>query len=172
MGSVSVGETKGTRCISAHVKSSESAAAFQTDAVCWCNSYLSVSGYALPVQPGQRPWQHLPGAHRLQRSLSRHFHPYWVLTSTGPATASIQTGRPDPFICLLSFLPWLAMVRNGTCSSLNLILPLFIMSRCWLSISGTSLSVVSGSPTLSHPSQRSRPQLFPRLSRDWVLLQT
>lgn len=40
---------------------------------------------------------------------------YWVLTST----VSIQTGRPDPLVRFLSFLPWLAMVRNGTCNTGN-----------------------------------------------------
>lgn len=102
--SVSVGEVekKGTRSLSAHVKPSGSAAAFQTDQSADA-SPTYFSGYALPVQPGESTWQHLPGAQGLRRSLSGHFHPYRVLTSIGPTTASIQTGRPDSFICLLSF---------------------------------------------------------------------
>lgn len=108
-GSTSVGEVqgKGTRCISAHVKPSGSAAAFQTDVVCWCSSYLvflaTHSQFSLDREPDST-------CHCLDTS---------SLTSTGPASASIQTGRPDPSVCFLSLLPSLAMVRKGTCNSGN-----------------------------------------------------
>lgn len=103
------------------------------DSVCCCMSCL-MSGCAAPGQPGH------------SRALCGHSHPSWALTSTGPATASIWTGRADPFLGLLPFLPWLSVVQKGTCttgtssnssSSLDLILPLFTLTWCWLSTSGT-----------------------------------
>lgn len=48
-------EGKGTRCISAHVKPSGSAAAFQTDAVCWCSSYLMFLAMHSPFSLDREP---------------------------------------------------------------------------------------------------------------------
>lgn len=74
------------------------------------------SGCAAPGQPAESltapPW-HTP------TPVSGHSHPAWVLTSTCPATASIWTGRADPSLGLLSFLPWLAVVQKGTCTTGN-----------------------------------------------------
>lgn len=44
--------------------------------------------------------------------------PYHMLTSTGPASASIQTD-PGLLIWFLSFFLWLAMVKKGTCNTRN-----------------------------------------------------